>query len=136
MALSSNQINPNRTESGHPTMKLILTLTALLVTASLALAADEPKKGDGKEGKRNPEEFFKRLDANSDGSISKDEYMAGPRAKQDPAKAGENFGKLDKDKDSKLTKEEFLAGMGKGKGDRPAKEGDAKKPAEGDKKSS
>jgi hypothetical protein len=122
-------------------MKLILTLTALAVSASLALAADEPKKpGEGKagegKGKFNPEEIFKRLDANSDGSVSKDEYLAGPRAKQDPAKGAENFARLDKDKDSKLTKEEFTAGMGKRGGDRPgkdAKEGDAKKPAEGSK---
>lgn len=105
-------------------MKLIMTLTALFVSASLATAADEPKKGEGKgDGKRpNPEEIFKRLDSNSDGSVSKDEYMAGPRAKQDPAKGAENFTKLDKDKDGKLTKEEFAAGMGKG--DR--KKGDAK----------
>jgi hypothetical protein len=102
-------------------MKLILTLTALFVGASLALAAegDKPKRpaegGKGDAKKFNPEEIFKRLDANSDGSVSKDEYLAGPRAKQDPAKAGENFTRLDKDKDGKLTKEEFTAGMGKGK---------------------
>ena len=109
-------------------MKVILTLAALFVSASLALAADEPKKpGDGKggkDGKRpNPEEFFKRLDTNADGSVSKDEYLASPRAKQDPAKGAENFGKMDKDSDGKLTKEEFAA-MAKGKGDR--KKGDAK----------
>jgi hypothetical protein len=120
-------------------MKLILTLAALALSASLTLAADEPKKpGEGKAGegkaKFNPEEIFKRLDANSDGSVSKDEYLAGPRAKQDPAKAGENFARLDKDKDSKLTKEEFAAGMagkgkdrGKGEG-KGAKDGEGKKP--------
>jgi Ca2+-binding EF-hand superfamily protein len=104
-------------------MKLTLTLAALFVSASLAIAAegDKPKKpGEGKagDGKRpNPEEIFKKLDANSDGSVSKDEYMAGPRAKQDPAKAGEGFSRLDKDSDGKLSKEEFAAAM-KGKGDR------------------
>jgi hypothetical protein len=100
-------------------MKVILTLAALFVSASLALAADEPKKpGDGKggkDGKRpSPEEIMKRLDTNADGSVSKDEYMAGPRAKQDPAKGAEQFTKLDKDSDGKLTKEEFAA-MAKGK---------------------
>lgn len=112
-------------------MKLILTLTALFVSASLALAAegDKPKKpGEGKpgEGKRpDPAEMFKRLDANADGSLSKDEYLANPRAKQDPAKAGERFAMLDKDKDGKLSKEEFAA-MAKGKGDRPGKKPEAK----------
>lgn len=114
-------------------MKLVLTLTALLASASLVLAADEPKKpGERGEGKRpNPEEFFKKLDTNADGSVSKDEYLAGPRAKQDPAKGAENFGKLDKDNDGKLTKDEFAAmakGKRDGKGDAP------KKAAEGDKK--
>jgi hypothetical protein len=116
----------------HIAMKIILTLAALLVSASFALAAegDQPKKpGEGKgDGKRpNPEEFFKKLDANSDGSISKDEFMAGPRAKQDPAKGAENFGKLDKDSDGKLSKEEFMA-MAKGKGDKGKGDGKGKKP--------
>lgn len=101
-------------------MKLLLTLTALLASASLALAAegDRPKKPeDGKpgEGKRNPEAVFKKLDANADGAVSKDEFLAGPRAKQDPAKAGEHFSRIDKDSDGKLSKEEFTA-MAKDKG--------------------
>jgi hypothetical protein len=109
--------NPNQNKY-HIVMKLILTLTALFVSASLATAADEPKKGEGK--RPSPEEFFKKLDTNSDGSVSKDEYLASPRAKQDPAKGAENFGKMDKDSDGKLTKEEFAA-MAKGKGDKGKK---------------
>jgi Ca2+-binding EF-hand superfamily protein len=104
-------------------MKLILTLTALFVSASLVMSADEPKKPEEGKGKRpSPEEFFKKLDANGDGSVSKDEYLASPRAKQDPAKAGENFAKMDKDNDGKLTKEEFAAmakARGNGKGKKP-----------------
>ena len=110
-------------------MKIILTLSALVISASLALAAegDKPKKpGEGKpgEGKRpSPEEIFKKLDANADGSVSKDEFMAGPRAKQDPAKGGEHFTRMDTDKDGKLSKEEF-AKRPEGKGGKP---GDAPK---------
>lgn len=102
-------------------MKLVLTLTALLMSASLAMAAegDKPKKPEGGkpgEGKRpNPEEIFKKLDANADGSVSKDEFLASPRAKQDPAKAEEHFSHVDKDGDGKLSKEEFVA-MAKAKG--------------------
>jgi hypothetical protein len=122
---------PEQNSKKHIVMKLILSLTVLLLGASLAAAAegDKPKKpgeGKGGDGKRpNPEEMFKRLDANADGSVSKDEYLAGPRAKQDPAKAGENFGRIDKDGDGKLSKEEFSA-MAKGK------DGKGKRPAEGE----
>jgi hypothetical protein len=120
--------NPNQNKY-HIVMKLILTLTALFVSASLATAADEPKKpGEGKgDGKRpSPEEFFKKLDANGDGSLSKDEYLASPRAKQDPAKGAENYAKMDKDSDGKVTKEEFAAGMAGRKGDGKGKKPEAK----------
>jgi hypothetical protein len=116
-------------------MKTILTLCALAICGALSLhAADEgkPKKpGEGKpgEGKRNPEEMFKKLDTNSDKAVSKEEFLAGPRAKQDPAKAEERFKSLDKDSDGKLTFEEFKAGMGERK--KPGEGKPApKKPAE------
>ena len=109
-------------------MKKILTLCALAICGAFTLHAadgDKPKKpGDGKpgEGKRNPEEMFKKMDTNGDGSVSKDEFMAGPRAKQDPAKAEERFKELDKNNDGKLSPEEFKAGgPGKKGGDAPKK---------------
>lgn len=110
-------------------MKIILSLTALVISASLALAAegDKPKKpGEGGkpgEGKRpNPEEMFKKLDTNSDGSISKDEFLASPMAKKDAAGAEKRFAAKDKDKDNKLSKEEFAARPegGKPPGKKPA----------------
>ncbi len=123
-------------------MKIILTLGALLLSASLALAADgdKPKKpgGDAGKGPRgNPEAVFKKADSNGDGSLSKDEFLATPRAKEDPAKAEKIFAAKDKDGDGKLSKEEFSArppggdkpGRPKGEGDKPGKpkgEGDAK----------
>jgi hypothetical protein len=103
-------------------MKLILTLSALFVSASLALAADEAKpkkpgeggKGDGK--RPDPAEMFKKLDTNADGSVSKDEFMAGPQAKENAERAGKMFEFKDADKDGKLTKEEFAKRPeGKGK---------------------
>ncbi|MCE9518796.1 MAG: EF-hand domain-containing protein [Verrucomicrobia bacterium] len=101
-------------------MKTILTLCALAICGAFTLhAADDnkPKKphdgkpGDGKPGgmKHNPEEIFKKLDTNNDGFLSKDEFMAGPRAKEDPAKAAEHFKMLDKKGDGKITFEEFKA---------------------------
>ena len=120
-------------------MKLILTLTALFVSASLALAAegDKPKKpGEGGkppggpgDGKRpNPEEVFKKVDANADGSVSKDEFMAAPFAKKDAAMAEKRFTTQDKDKDGKLTKEEFVKRPDGPPGKKPGK------PDEGGKK--
>ena len=106
-------------------MKIILTLSALVISASLALAAegDKPKKpGEGGkpgEGQRpNPEEMFKKLDTNADGSISKDEFKAAPFAQKEPDKADKMFGFKDTDKDGKLSKEEF-AKRPEGKGGKP-----------------
>lgn len=93
-------------------MKQILTsIIAISVSAFVATAADEakPKKGG------NPEEMFKKLDSNSDGSISLDEFKAGPAGKKDAAKAEEVFKKKDKDSDGKLSKEEAAGGNKKKK---------------------
>ena len=102
-------------------MKTILTLCAVAICGAFTLHAadgDKPKKpADGKpgEGKRDPAEMFKKLDTNGDGVVTKDEFMAGPRAKEDPAKAEERFKSLDKKGTGKITLEEFKAGMGGGK---------------------
>ena len=100
-------------------MKQILTsIIAISVSAFVATAADEAKpaapaeaaakKGEGKPH-GNPEEMFKKLDSNNDGSISLDEFKAGPIGKKDAAKAEEIFKKKDKDGDGKLSKEEATA---------------------------
>lgn len=54
--------------------------------------------------------MFKKLDANSDGSVSLEEFKASPRGQKDPAKAEEAFKRMDKDSDGKLTLEEIKAG--------------------------
>ena len=54
-----------------------LTLTALLASSSLAFAGPEgkgEKKGEKKD--RDPAEVFKKLDANSDGSVLADDFSA------------------------------------------------------------
>ena len=86
-------------------MKLLTSLLALAMFGSAAFAADE--KPAGEKPKRNPEEMFKKLDTNNDGSVSKEEFLAGPAGKRDAAKAEQNFAKRDKDSDGKLTLEEF-----------------------------
>ena len=99
---------PNR----HTMKKLITILAALTVTVSFATAADEAKKDAAKGEKKGgtPEERFKKLDANSDGSIDLAEMKASPAGVKDAAKAEAMFKSKDKDNDGKLTAEEFAAG--------------------------
>ncbi len=115
----------NKQTNKYTYMKKILTsIVAITASAFMATAADEAKpaeakpaaaaeggkKGAGKKGAANPEEAMKKLDSNNDGSISLDEFKAGPMGKKDPTKAEEIFKKKDKDSDGKLSKEEFAGG--------------------------
>ena len=93
--------------------KLITVIAALAVGVTFATAADAEKKGEAKKGGHNPEETFKKLDTNGDGSVSLDEFKAGPMGKKDPTKAEEMFKKRDTNGDGKLSMEEFSAGRGK-----------------------
>ncbi|MBL9185407.1 MAG: EF-hand domain-containing protein [Verrucomicrobiaceae bacterium] len=94
-------------------MKTLTTTLALLAIAAVGVNAQDA----GKKKAFNPEAAFKKLDANGDGSISKEEWAASPQAKKDAAKAEKMFGAKDKDKDGKLSKEEFTAAPKK-KGDK------------------
>jgi len=60
------------------------------------MAADKPKA--------DPEAVFKKMDKNSDGKLSKEEFSA--KAK-DAEKAGKVFAKKDKNGDGFLSLEEF-----------------------------
>ena len=74
-------------------------LTLLALSSSLALAAD-------------PEKIFKKLDTDGDGTISLEEFKAGPMSKKDPAKAETLFKKRDKNGDGKLSSEELMKAKG------------------------
>lgn len=112
-ALSAS--NPNKY------MKLLITtLGVLAIAGSLVIAEDKPPGPPpgpggpggpgGKGGRPNPEEAFKKMDANSDSSVSLEEFKASPRGQRDAAKAEEAFKKMDKDSDGKVTLEEFKTG--------------------------
>jgi len=86
-------------------MKITSILFALLVATSFSFAADEKKEGD--KPKVDPAAAFAKADANSDGKVSKEEFLKGAK---DAAKKEAQFTAKDKDKDGSLTKEEFSAG--------------------------
>ena len=93
-------------------MKPIVTLLTVLGLASFSFGAEgDAKKPEGEKGKpkANPEEAFKKLDKDADGSVSLEEFKASPRGQKEPAKAEEYFKKKDKDSNGKLTLEEFKA---------------------------
>ena len=70
-----------------------------------------PKRGDGPprgEHRPDPNRMLRNLDKDSDGSVTFDEFRAGPRASQlteDEQK--KRFEKMDRNKDLKLTPEDF-----------------------------
>lgn len=82
-----------------------MTMFALAVSIGLsqvASAEDAPKKGKGGGG------MFAKLDANSDGKLSLDEFTAG-KTGDALEKAKKRFTKLDADNDGSVTKEEMKA---------------------------
>ena len=92
------------TKHGKP-LSIALCAAFALAPVFTATAADRPI---------DPEKIFKRKDANSDGSLSLDEYKAGMKDKQ-LENADKRFKKIDTNGDSKLSFDEFKAGMPKPK---------------------
>ncbi|MBI5686217.1 MAG: EF-hand domain-containing protein [Verrucomicrobia bacterium] len=91
-------------------MKFIISaLTVIAVCCMVATGAEEKKKG-GDKPKANPEAVFKKMDANGDGKLSKDEFMA---KQKDAAKGEAAFKAKDKDCDGNLSLDEFKTGPAK-----------------------
>jgi len=89
--------------------KFVLTALATTFVATLCFnidAADEKKK---EKKPMDRAAIFAKLDTNSDGKLSKDEF--GTRAKTDEQKerVAKAFARIDKDKDGSISKEEFTS---------------------------
>jgi Ca2+-binding EF-hand superfamily protein len=87
---------------------LLTTLAAATVAVTFAYAEDKPA-ADAAKPKKDPAEVFKKMDANSDGSVTLEEFKAVGMGKKDPAKGEALFKKKDKDADGKLSLEEYTA---------------------------
>ena len=84
-----------------------LSMMALFLMAGAAFAGGQTTTPTTDHGQHKPAAFdadFTKLDANKDGSLSKEEL-----AKH---KLAPHFGMLDSNKDGKLSPQEFAAGKG------------------------
>lgn len=96
--------------------KLALVIAALGCSLSMLKAEDAPKppanpdarpapaegRGNGGDAKARLEEFFKKMDTNGDGKISKEEYVA-----HEKTMAEERFSKIDTNNDGFIDMKEF-----------------------------
>jgi len=80
---------------------LALATSALLLPARAEEGADKPKA--------DPATAFAKIDANSDGSMTKEEFVASPRGQKDPEKAAKKFTKMDADANGSVSLDEFKA---------------------------
>ena len=92
----------------------LYSVSVMLIATSLSFAQAPPKgpKGPGGPGKNPrpaPEQIFAKLDADSDGNVTLEEFKKGPRAQKNEAKAEEIFAVIDADSDGNVTIEEFKA---------------------------
>ncbi|HOV85994.1 MAG TPA: EF-hand domain-containing protein [Syntrophobacteraceae bacterium] len=95
----------------------ILTLVAIIAvvfgTWHPAAAQATPEQAPQVQPRMGCEKNFDRLDANQDGQVTKEEFMAAPHRTRNPERM---FNKRDQNGDGTLTKEEFCATRGPGRG--------------------
>lgn len=107
-------------------MKTSIQIIAILALAgSVGLAEGDRKRegnGNGPRKNHNPAKLIEHLDKDGNGSVSKAEFLASERAKENPERAERAFGHLDADGNGEITAEEFAKHKpqgGRGDGDRP-----------------
>lgn len=81
------------------------TLSAVLLASC---ETSQPNRGGGQAPDRKT--MFLRLDRNGDGMLSRQEFMAGPAAQQNPQQAPQVFRRMDRNGSGTLSRQEFVAG--------------------------
>lgn len=116
--------------------KFLVVVTTLVAGLAIGLVQAEEGKEKKPKGGGTPEEraagMIKNLDKDKNGTISKEEYLAGPfiaKAKADGKDVDKMFAGRDKNKDGQLDLAELTA-QPKGKG----KPGEGKPKTEGEEK--
>lgn len=107
-------------------MKSILAAAAALTLIATPVFAEEAAKAD--KPKADPEAMFKKVDANSDGFLTVEEFTANKPAEK-TEKLKKVFERKDTDKDGKLSLDEMKAQGAKK--DKAAKEKGGKKGKKG-----
>lgn len=87
-----------------PAVRVVAVCAVAFGCMTPALSADGEKKAP------NPEKVFARKDANSDGSLTLEEFKAGLKDKALNS-ADKRFKKIDANGDGKVTLDEFKAGI-------------------------
>ena len=88
-------------------LSVLTVALAAFLGAQAALAAEGKQGKEGKRPPMDPEKIFAKLDANSDGSITKDEFNKGPFEKMDEERRKTVFGRMDANGDGKVSLDEF-----------------------------
>ena len=100
---------------GKYTLAMIMAASMVFGISAIADDSAPAKGGEHKKGEGwNPEAIFTKMDANNDGKVSKDEYVAsqeerakksGHEMKKEDIEA--RFAKMDKDSDGSISKDEW-----------------------------
>ena len=83
---------------------LVAAAAIACITPDLAFAQDRKPKGD-------PEQTFKRRDADGDGFLTEAEFAAAAKDEDQKSKMRKRFAKIDVNGDGKLSLDEFKAGV-------------------------
>jgi len=105
------------------TVGVVMAVVWVLVGANAwAQTSNDCKAGSADRGKhKSPDAVFQKMDANGDGAVSKDEFVAFHEARAKAAgreapskeRIEKRFAAMDANADGKLTKDELTAGWGR-----------------------
>jgi Ca2+-binding EF-hand superfamily protein len=86
---------------------MVLSCGFVLASIALPAQAQDEDRPQRRRPQRDPEAMFKRLDANTDNKLSKDEFLAMARNEEQKPRVEQMFARADANKDGSVTLEEF-----------------------------